>query len=80
VRPPAFPIIGVVAPFVTSTVFWLVTGSSFAILGAVVAPAMVVAHFLDARRRSRRDERIASADRLRDEAASAESAAAQRAR
>jgi hypothetical protein len=80
VRPPAFPIIGVVAPFVTSTVVWLVTGSSFAILGAVVAPAMVVAHFLDARRRSRRDERIASADRLRDEAASAESAAAQRAR
>lgn len=79
-RPPAFPIIGVVAPFVTSTVVWLVTGSSFAILGAVVAPAMVVAHFLDARRRSRRDERIASADRLRDEAARAELATAQRAR
>ncbi len=41
---------------------------------------MVIAHFLDARRRARRDERIATADQLRDNAARAEVAAAQRVR
>ncbi len=66
---PPFPFIGVVAPLVLSMVVWWVTGSSFALVGAVIAPTMVVAHFLDARRRARRDDREKRAARAREQAA-----------
>ena len=66
---PHFPVVGVTAPFLVSVVMWSVTGSTFALLGAVIAPTMVFAHFLDARRRARRDERDRQATRAREAAA-----------
>lgn len=63
-----FPVIGAIAPLVTALILWGVTGSSFALLGAVIAPTMVVAHFLDSRRRARHAERERESARVRDEA------------
>ncbi|MEY4312552.1 MAG: hypothetical protein RLZZ319_61 [Actinomycetota bacterium] len=63
-----FPVVGAIAPLVTSLILWVVTGSAFALLGAVIAPTMVVAHFLDARRRARNTEREKEATRVREEA------------
>lgn len=37
---------------------WAVTGSAFALVGAVLGPTMVIAHWGDARRRARRDARV----------------------
>jgi S-DNA-T family DNA segregation ATPase FtsK/SpoIIIE len=61
-----FPYVGAVAPLVTALVLWSVTGSSFALVGAFIAPTMVVAHFLDARRRARTEERARVASELRE--------------
>lgn len=52
---------------VAAVAMWLVTGSPFALLGAVLAPTMVVAHFADARRRATKDTRTAERTRQRDE-------------
>jgi DNA segregation ATPase FtsK/SpoIIIE, S-DNA-T family len=57
---------------------WWVTGSSFALVGAVIAPTMVVAHFLDTRRRARRDDREKRSARARDDAARRHAAETQR--
>lgn len=66
---PNFPVVGITAPFVVSVVMWWVTGSTFALLGAVIAPTMVFAHFLDARRRARRDARHRHEKQAREDAA-----------
>lgn len=76
--PPPFPFIGVVAPLVLSSIVWWVTGSSFALVSAVIAPTMVVAHFIDARRRARRDGREKHAARALEDAARREAEAARR--
>ncbi|MDP4585756.1 MAG: FtsK/SpoIIIE domain-containing protein, partial [Microbacteriaceae bacterium] len=76
--PPPFPFIGVIAPLVLSGVVWWVTGSSFALVSAVIAPTMVVAHFVDARRRTRRDFRENAATRAREDAARREADVARR--
>jgi S-DNA-T family DNA segregation ATPase FtsK/SpoIIIE len=67
-----FPYIGAIAPLVTALVLWSVTGSSFALVGAVIAPTMVVAHFLDARRRACAEERGRVASELRERTLRAE--------
>lgn len=48
------------------------TGSSFALLGAVIAPTMVVAHHIDGRRRAAREARHTEATRARERAAERE--------
>lgn len=68
VRAPPFPVVGAIAPAVTATVVWWLTGSPFALLGAVIAPTMVVAHFLDARRLNRRESERDRDNRARLEA------------
>jgi S-DNA-T family DNA segregation ATPase FtsK/SpoIIIE len=67
---PSFPIVAVVAPVFTGAALWLIWGSPFALVGAVLGPVMVVAHFLDSRRkhkgqarRDRESSRIASLSR-----------------
>lgn len=66
---PPFPLVGVVAPLVLSSVVWWVTGSTFALVSAVIAPTMVIAHFVDGRRRARRDAREKQVMRAREVAA-----------
>jgi hypothetical protein len=78
VTSPTFPFIGVVAPLVLSSIVWWVTGSTFALVSAVIAPTMVVAHFVDARRRARRDGREKRAARAREDAARREADSARR--
>ncbi len=67
-----FPVIGVVAPIVTAGLIWSLTGSSFALLGAVIAPTMVVAHHLDGVRRATRESRRTDALRASERAAERE--------
>jgi hypothetical protein len=78
VTSPTFPFIGVIAPLVLSSIVWGVTGSTFALVSAVIAPTMVVAHFVDARRRARRDGREKRAARAREDAARREADSARR--
>lgn len=75
---PPFPFIGVVAPLVLSSIVWWVTGSSFALVSAVIAPTMVVAHFVDARRRARRDGREKRVARALEDAARREAESVRR--
>ncbi len=75
---PPFPFIGVIGPLVLSGAVWGVTGSTFALVSAVIAPTMVVGHFLDSRRRARRDGREKDAARAREDAARREADAARR--
>lgn len=67
-----FPIIGFVAPLLTSLLLWWATGSTFALLGAVIAPTMVVAHFVDGLRRSRSIDRERDRDEAKAEAVATE--------
>lgn len=67
-----FPVIGVVAPMAVAGLVWGVTGSSFALLGAVIAPTMVIAHHIDGVRRAARETRRAEAVSARERAADRE--------
>ena len=67
-----FPVIGVVAPMVVAGLVWGMTGSSFALLGAVIAPTMVVAHHIDGVWRAARESRRTEAARARERAAERE--------
>ena len=67
-----FPVIGVVAPIATAGLVWAMTGSSFALLGAVIAPTMIVAHHIDGVRRATRESRRTEAVRARERAAERE--------
>ena len=51
---------------------WGVTGSSFALLGAVIAPTMVIAHHIDGVRRTARETRRAESVRASERAAERE--------
>lgn len=72
---PGFPWIASAAPVVGATAIWAVTGSTFALLFAVLGPLVAVASMLDGRRQSRRErrrsagERRAALERLRQEIA-----------
>jgi hypothetical protein len=59
----------VIVPLIVSLTVWLLTGSTFALVGAILGPTMVVAHFVDARRRTRRDTREKSVARTREDSA-----------
>jgi hypothetical protein len=67
-----FPVIGVVAPMVVAGLVWGMTGSSFALLGAVIAPTMVVAHHIDGVWRAARESRRTEVARARERAAERE--------
>lgn len=54
---PTFPLVGVITPVVVGVVLWAMFGSPFALVGAVLGPAMVLAHFGDGVRRARREDR-----------------------
>ncbi len=75
-----FPVIGVVAPMVVAGLVWGLTGSSFALLGAVIAPTMVVAHYVDGVRRAARESRRTESARARERAAEREANNVQHAR
>jgi len=75
-----FPVIGVVAPMAVAGLVWGVTGSSFALLGAVIAPTMVIAHHVDGVRRAARESRRTESARARERAAERESKNVQDAR
>ena len=61
-----------------SSVVWWITGSTFALVGAVIGPTMVVAHFVDSRRRARRDRQEKRARQAREDVARREADAARR--
>jgi hypothetical protein len=67
-----FPVIGVVAPMAVAGLVWGVTGSSFALLGAVIAPTIVIAHHIDGVRRAARELRRTESARARERAAERE--------
>ena len=67
-----FPVIGVVAPMAVAGLVWGVTGSTFALLGAVIAPTMVIAHHIDGVRRAARETRRAESVRANERAAERE--------
>jgi hypothetical protein len=71
---PSFPIVGAVTPVLFGVGLWVFLQSPFALIGAVLGPVMVVAHFADSVRRHRRDERA----RVADESRAAELAARER--
>lgn len=75
-----FPVFSLIAPLLTSVLLWAITGSSFALLFALMGPVLAVAQFLDQRRQARRvaretaaqgeqSQREAAAERLRLEVA-----------
>ena len=69
--PPAslpFPLVGVLTPLILGLGMWAFTGSVFALVGSVLGPAMVLAHYGDGVRRARGEERT----RIRREARDAE--------
>ncbi|MCI4657036.1 FtsK/SpoIIIE domain-containing protein [Cryobacterium zhongshanensis] len=55
--PTAFPLIASLAPLVAAGVIWLVTGSPFVLLFAVLGPVIAVAGVVDGRRAARRTRR-----------------------
>lgn len=63
---PTFPVVGAAVPVVVGLGIWAFLQSPFALVGAVLGPAMVIAHFGDALRRHRRDERARSANEKRE--------------
>lgn len=54
---PAFPFVAAIAPVIAGAVLWIVWGSPFALVGAVLGPIMVIAHFVDSRRKHRAQTR-----------------------
>lgn len=59
---PGFPLIASVAPLAAAGVIWLITGSAFVLIFAVLGPVIAVAGMLDARRTGRRTRRANAAD------------------
>lgn len=62
-----FPVFALIAPLVTSMVLWLVTGSAYTLLFALLGPVMAVAQFLDGRFHAKR-EALTQAEREDEEA------------
>jgi S-DNA-T family DNA segregation ATPase FtsK/SpoIIIE len=56
-----FPVYSLIAPLLTSALMWAITGSSFALLFALMGPVLALAQFLDQRRQARRVAREAAA-------------------
>jgi DNA segregation ATPase FtsK/SpoIIIE, S-DNA-T family len=51
-----FPIFALIAPVVTSLVLWLITGSSYMLLFALLGPVMAVAQYVDGKFHARRED------------------------
>ena len=60
--PPGFPLIASLAPLAVAGVIWLITGSAFVLIFAVLGPVIAVAGILDQRRTRRRTRRTNVAD------------------
>ncbi|TFB57304.1 FtsK/SpoIIIE domain-containing protein [Cryobacterium sp. Sr3] len=60
--PPGFPLIASVAPLAAAGAIWLITGSAFVLIFAVLGPVIAVAGMLDARRTGRRTRRTNALD------------------
>ncbi|TFD19677.1 FtsK/SpoIIIE domain-containing protein [Cryobacterium sp. TMT4-10] len=62
--PPAagFPVIASLAPLAVAGMIWMITGSAFVLLFAILGPVIAVASMLDARRTNRRGRRRAATD------------------
>ncbi|TFC56353.1 hypothetical protein E3O62_12870 [Cryobacterium sp. TMT2-15-1] len=63
--PPGFPLIASVAPLAAAGAIWLITGSAFVLIFAVLGPVIAVAGMLDARRTGRRVRRTNALDQER---------------
>jgi S-DNA-T family DNA segregation ATPase FtsK/SpoIIIE len=50
---PPFPFVATIAPVIIGVAMWAMWGTPFALVGAVIGPVMVVAHFADSLRRHR---------------------------
>jgi len=50
-----FPVFALIAPLVTSVVLWLVTGSAYTLLFALLGPVMAVAQFFDGRLQAKKE-------------------------
>ncbi|MCY7290286.1 MAG: hypothetical protein LH624_19090, partial [Cryobacterium sp.] len=59
---PGFPLIAGLAPLAAALAIWLITGSAFVLIFAVLGPVIAVAGMLDARRTRRRTRRTNAAD------------------
>ena len=51
-----FPLFALITPVITSVVLWLVTGSAYTLLFALLGPVMALAQYFDARWHARREE------------------------
>ena len=51
-----FPLFALITPVATSVVLWLVTGSAYTLLFALLGPVMALAQYLDAKWHTRREE------------------------
>ena len=60
--PLGFPLIASVAPLAAAGAIWLITGSAFVLIFAVLGPVIAVAGMLDARRTGRRARRTNALD------------------
>ena len=66
--------VGAITPLLVGLGLWVFLQSPFALVGAVIGPVMVVAHFVDSLRRHRKDARI----RFESESRAAEASARER--
>ena len=53
-----FPIFALLAPIVTSVILWLVTGSAYTLLFALLGPIMALAQFADGKLQARKSEKL----------------------
>lgn len=67
-----FPLFALIAPLVTSLVLWLITGSSYMLLFALLGPVMAVAQYFDGKFHARREDRNRAARAEEDELAQAQ--------
>jgi S-DNA-T family DNA segregation ATPase FtsK/SpoIIIE len=56
-----FPLLAVVAPLVAAGVIWMITGSAFALIFAVLSPIIAVASMFDSKRSGRKRRRAETA-------------------
>ena len=61
-----FPVFALIAPLVTSVVLWLITGSAYTLLFALLGPVMAVAQYFDSRFHAKR-ENLRKAEQEDDE-------------
>ena len=58
-----FPVFALIAPLVTSVVLFLITGSAYTLLFALLGPVMAVAQYFDGKFHTKR-EALKQAERL----------------